>query len=59
MSTISVGIADLKIVRSPDVLVTFALGSCVGICLYDPNVKVAGMSHVLLPSAAQTPRLAL
>ncbi len=55
MSTISVGIADLKIVRSPDVLVTFALGSCVGICLYDPNVKVAGMSHVLLPSAAQMP----
>ena len=55
MSTISVGIADLKIIRSPDILVTFALGSCVGICLYDPNVKVAGMSHILLPSAAQMP----
>lgn len=52
-NNISVGIADLNVVRSPDILVTFALGSCVGICLYDPNVKVAGMSHVLLPNSAQ------
>ncbi len=55
MSVISVGIADLKVVRQPDSLVTFALGSCVGICLYDPTVKVAGLSHILLPSAAQMP----
>ena len=54
-NTTSIGIADLNVVRSPDNLVTFALGSCVGICLYDPNVKVAGMSHILLPSSAQIP----
>ena len=54
-NTVSVGIADLKIVKSPDRLVTFALGSCVGICLFDPNVKVAGMSHILLPSSVQMP----
>ncbi len=53
--TISVGIADLKVVRAPDILVTFALGSCVGICLYDPNVKAAGLSHILLPSSEQIP----
>lgn len=54
-NTISVGIADLKVARAPDILVTFALGSCVGICLFDPNVKAAGLSHVLLPNSAQIP----
>lgn len=54
-NTISVGIADLKVARAPDILVTFALGSCVGICLFDPNVKAAGLSHILLPTSAQIP----
>ncbi len=54
-NTVSVGIADLNVVRSPDILVTFALGSCVGICLFDPNVKAAGLSHILLPSSQQIP----
>ena len=54
-NTVSVGIADLNVVRAPDQLVTFALGSCVGICLFDPNVKAAGLSHILLPSSAQIP----
>ncbi|MDL2252703.1 chemotaxis protein CheD [Ruminococcaceae bacterium OttesenSCG-928-I18] len=54
-NTVSVGIADLNVVRSPDTLVTFALGSCVGICLFDPNVKAAGLSHILLPNSAQIP----
>ena len=49
--TIKVGISDLKIARSPDVLVTFALGSCVGICLYDRVKKIAGLSHIMLPSS--------
>ena len=49
--TIKVGISDLNIARSPDVLVTFALGSCVGICLYDRVKKIAGLSHIMLPSS--------
>lgn len=49
--TVSVGISDLNIVKAPDILVTYALGSCVGICLYDPVVKVAGLSHIMLPSS--------
>ena len=32
---VNVGIADLNVVKYPDVLATYALGSCVGICLYD------------------------
>lgn len=51
MSQITIGIADLNVVRTPDLMVTYALGSCVGICLYDNVTKVAGMSHILLPNS--------
>ena len=30
---------------------TYALGSCVGICLYDKVIKVAGLAHIMLPSS--------
>ncbi len=46
---ITVGIADLKIASSPDILRTI-LGSCVGICLYDPEKYIGGLSHIMLPS---------
>ncbi|MDL2219723.1 chemotaxis protein CheD [Ruminococcaceae bacterium OttesenSCG-928-O06] len=55
MSNITIGISDLNVARPPDVLVTYALGSCVGICLYDQTVRVAGLSHVLLPKSGQIP----
>lgn len=45
-----VGIAEANIVFHDKVLVTYALGSCVGVCLYEKNIKIAGMIHVLLPS---------
>ena len=51
-STVTVGISDLNVVKAPDVLVTYALGSCVGICLYDSMTKVAGLSHIMLPSSS-------
>lgn len=50
--TITVGISDLNIARAPDILVTYALGSCIGICLYDPAVHLAGLSHIMLPSSS-------
>lgn len=49
---IKVGISDLNVATVPDTLVTFALGSCVGICLYDRNKKIAGLSHIMLPCSA-------
>ena len=55
MSNITIGISDLNVARPPDILVTYALGSCVGICLYDLTVKVAGLSHILLPNSSQIP----
>lgn len=53
MSNITIAISDLNVARPPDILVTYALGSCVGICLYDAIAKVAGMSHILLPASGQ------
>lgn len=46
---VTVGIADLNVVKAPDSLVTYALGSCVGICLYDAEKKLAGLAHIMLP----------
>lgn len=48
--TIVVGISDLNVAMDGDILVTYALGSCVGICLYDPVSKIAGLSHIMLPA---------
>ena len=47
MST--VGIADMKITRAPGILITYALGSCIGVCIYDPVIRLAGMVHIMLP----------
>lgn len=49
--TITVGISDLNIAQNGDMLVTHALGSCIGICLYDNVAKIAGLSHIMLPSS--------
>lgn len=49
MSIINVGIADLNVCASPDSLATYALGSCVGVCLYDSKTGVAGLAHIMLP----------
>lgn len=44
-----VGIADAKIATNQETLVSYALGSCVGVCLYDTKTHIAGMVHILLP----------
>lgn len=46
---ITIGIAEMKVSESPASFVTYALGSCVGICLYDAARKVGGLGHILLP----------
>ena len=45
-----VGIADMKIGRGPSKLITYALGSCIGICFYDPMIRLGGMVHIMLPN---------
>lgn len=50
-----VGIGEVKALRgSPSVLVAYGLGSCVGVCLYDPLARVGGLAHVMLPSSGES-----
>ncbi len=53
-NTVTIGISDLNVVKSPDVLVTYALGSCVGICLLDKSSGIGGMAHIMLPSSKES-----
>jgi len=48
---IKVGMADLKVCKSPDGLTTLGLGSCVGVVIRDPITKVGGMLHAMLPDS--------
>lgn len=49
---IKVRISDYKLATYPDTLITIALGSCVGIAIYDPITKIGGLSHVMLPDSS-------
>jgi len=50
---IHVGIAELKIARQPDRLITLGLGSCVGVALHDPATMIGGLLHIMLPESSQ------
>ena len=51
MALINVGMGDLKVCKCPDALTTLALGSCIGIALYDPVTKIGGLAHIMLPDS--------
>jgi chemotaxis protein CheD len=53
---LKVGIADYKVARAPVKIITLGLGSCVGVTLFDPNNKVGGMVHIMLPDSTQFKR---
>ena len=44
-----VGIADMKRGHGDANVISYALGSCIGICLYDPKLKLAALVHIMLP----------
>jgi chemotaxis protein CheD len=48
----TVGIAQYKVAFSPRILSVIGLGSCVGVCLYDPIAKIGGLSHIMLPDSS-------
>ena len=57
---IIVGIGEMAVADRPDdVIVTYALGSCVAVCLFDPAAHVAAMLHFLLPESSINTRRAL
>ncbi|MBI5558904.1 MAG: chemotaxis protein CheD [Deltaproteobacteria bacterium] len=47
-----VGISDMKTSSNvSDTLITYSLGSCIGVVIWDPVVKVGGMLHYMLPES--------
>ena len=54
-----VGVADMKLATTEgDVVVTHALGSCIGLAVYDPVAHVGGILHYMLPESSVNPQKA-
>ena len=52
-----VGVADMKVSNvAGERLITYALGSCLGIVVHDAVAGVAGMLHVMLPTGTIDPQ---
>ena len=39
----------MKMTRQEGVLITYALGSCIGVSFYDPMIKLGALLHIMLP----------
>jgi chemotaxis protein CheD len=51
-----VGIADMKLsTNAADSLITYALGSCLGITIYDPAARIGALLHIMLPDSSIDP----
>lgn len=51
-NSITVDLSDAKIAKTPgDVLVTYSLGSCIGVAIHDPKAGIGGMLHYQLPDS--------
>jgi chemotaxis protein CheD len=59
MNRVIINVAEGRVSKDPsDVLATYSLGSCIGVCLYDPVAHVGGMLHYQLPSSMMDARRA-
>ena len=51
-----VGMGDMKISGDPQSeVITYALGSCIGLAVYDPNANIGGIIHYMLPESKLNP----
>ena len=51
-----VGIAEMLLSSDPETVIAAPnLGSCLGVAVYDPQNRVGGLIHCLLPSSAKDP----
>ncbi len=51
-----VDIADFAVSKDPrDTLVTYSLGSCIGVAIWDPEARVGGLLHYMLPESSLSP----
>ncbi len=54
-----VDIADSAVSADPnDTIITYSLGSCIGMTLWDPETRVGGMIHYMLPESSLSPEKA-
>ena len=53
-----VAVGDMKIGQQADTIVTHALGSCLGLMVYDPVAKIGGLLHAMLPLSKINPEKA-
>lgn len=53
-----VQVGDMKVGKKGDEIVTHALGSCLGLMIYDPVAHVGGMLHAMLPLSKINPEKA-
>lgn len=54
-----VGVSDMHVSNNPgETIITYALGSCLGISMFDPVAGVGGLLHVMLPLSKADPEKA-
>jgi chemotaxis protein CheD len=54
--TLIVDIADMTVSKDPGaLLITYSLGSCIGISIWDPVARVGGLLHYMLPESTISP----
>lgn len=51
---VKVGMADYKVGKAPSTLISYGLGSCIGISVYDSHSKVGGLLHIMLSDSTQS-----
>jgi len=55
LQRVVIGIGEHAVAGANSVIVTHALGSCVAVCLWDPDVRIGAMLHFLLPESRVNP----
>src|SRR5437868_11748786 len=55
LDRVRIDVGDLHASNNPaQVLLTYALGSCLGVAIHDPQAKAGGLAHIQLPTCQNT-----
>lgn len=46
-----IGLSEYGVAAAPGILMTYGLGSCTGIAIYDPELRMGSLAHTLLPTS--------
>ena len=52
--TLAVIRGDFQVSSDPTIVLSTVLGSCVSVCMFDPNARIGGMNHYLLAEGTET-----